>query len=132
MEQNRITIDAHALIWYLHEPSRCFLSARALEAITLAENTGIIYVPSVALLEILRLIEKRKFPLIFSDLLSRINRSAVYKLIPLDGELLKTVPDVNDKLELHDRTIVATAIITDTELVSTDSKIPDVYNRVIW
>jgi len=132
MEQNRITIDAHALIWYFHESSRGFLSAKALKAITLAEKAGIIYVPSVALLEILRLIEKGKFPLLFSDLLSWISKSVAYELIPLDGEILKAVTGISDKLELHDRTIVATAIVMDTELVSMDSEISKFYKRVIW
>jgi len=132
MEQNRITIDTHTLVWYLHQPSRHLLSTRALEVITLAENSGVIYVPSVALLEILWLIEKGKFPLIFSDLLSQISKSASYKLIPLDAELLKVVPDIDNNLELHDRTIAATAVVTDTGLVSTDSVISNVYTRVIW
>jgi len=128
----RITIDAHALIWYFHEDSRGFLSAKALEAITLAEKTGVIYVPSVALLEILRLIEKGKFPLSFDDLLSRISKSAAYELIPLDGKIVKTVIDISHELVLHDRIIVATAIATDTDLVSADIEISKVYDRVIW
>ncbi|MBM3212924.1 type II toxin-antitoxin system VapC family toxin [Candidatus Poribacteria bacterium] len=132
MEQNRITIDAHALIWYFHESSRKFLSDKALETIMLAEKMGIIYVPSVALLEILRLIEKGKFPLLFGDLLSRVNQSAAYELIPLNGEILKAVIGISDKLDIHDRTIVATAIVTNTELISMDSKIPKFYKRVIW
>jgi len=132
MEQNRITIDSHALIWYFHEQSRCFLSDKALEAIMLAEESGVIYVPSMALLEILRLIEKGKFPLLFPDLLSRIYGSAIFNIIPLDGELLKAVINVSEKLELHDRTIVATAVITGTELVSMDISISQFYDRVIW
>jgi len=35
-------------------------------------------------------------------------------------------------MELHDRVIVATAIFTDTFLVSKDIKISKVYDRVIW
>jgi PIN domain nuclease of toxin-antitoxin system len=132
MEQNRITIDAHTLVWHLHEPSRKFLSTEALKAIMLAEDEGIIYVPSVVLLEILRLIEKGKFPLSFNHLLSWIEQSGVYKLIPLDNRLLEFVSDVSDRLELHDRVIVATAIITDTFLVSADIMVSRIYSRVIW
>ncbi len=90
------------------------------------EESGIIYMPSVAMLEILRLIEKGKFPLSYDDLLSHIEQSIAYNLISLDNELLKTVPDVTDRLELHDRVIVATAIFTDTFLVSIDSLIKEI------
>ena len=132
MEQNRITIDAHALVWYLHELSRKFLSKKALKTIMLAENEGFIYVPSVVMLEILRLIEKGKFPLSFSNLLSSIEQSEAYKLIALDNESLKSTYEVDSKLELHDRVIVATAIMTDTELVTKDLLISNAYSRVIW
>jgi len=132
MEQNRITLDAHTLIWYFHTESNIKLSQRALTVIMEAEESGIIYVPSVAMLEILRLIEKGKFPLSYDDLLFHIEQSIAYNLISLDNELLKTVPDVTDRLELHDRVIVATAIFTDTSLVSKDIKISKVYDRVIW
>jgi len=132
MEQNRITLDAHTLIWYFHTESNIKLSQKALTVIMEAEESGIIYVPSVAMLEILRLIEKGKFPLSYDDLLFHIEQSIAYNLISLDNELLKTVPDVTDRLELHDRVIVATAIFTDTFLVSKDIKISKVYDRVIW
>jgi len=132
MEQSRITLDAHTLIWYFHTESNNKLSQRALTVIMEAEESGIIYVPSVAMLEILRLIEKGKFPLSYDDLLFHIEQSIAYNLISLDNELLKTVPDVTDRLELHDRVIVATAIFTDTSLVSKDIKISKVYDRVIW
>lgn len=132
MEQNRITIDAHSLIWYLHELSRKFLSKKALKTIMLAENEGFIYVPSVVMLEIMRLVEKGKFPLSFNDLLSTIEQSEAYELIPLDNELLKSTYAVDPKLELHDRVIVATAIIKDTDLVTKDSAISKAYSRVIW
>ena len=132
MEQNRITIDAHSLVWYLHELSRRFLSKKALKTIMLAENEGFIYVPSVVMLEILRLIEKGKFPLSFSNLLSLIEQSEAYKLIALDNESLKSTYEVDSKLELHDRVIVATAIMTDTELVTKDLAISKAYSRVIW
>ena len=132
MEQSRITLDAHTLVWYFHTESNIKLSQRALTVIMEVEESGIIYVPSVVMLEILRLIEKGKFPLSYDDLLSYIEQSVAYNLISLDNELLKTVPDVTDRLELHDRVIVATAIFTDTFLVSKDIKISKVYDRVIW
>jgi len=58
MEQGkRITIDAHTLIWYVHKDSNVRLSKPALDAIHMAESYGTIYVPIVALLEILWMIE---------------------------------------------------------------------------
>lgn len=38
MEYDRITVDAHSLIWYVHEPSNVKLTQKALEIIDNAEN----------------------------------------------------------------------------------------------
>ena len=133
MGSSRITIDSHALIWYIDELLNDKLSDKALEAIIQAEKNGIIYVPMISLLEILRLYEKGKLSLSFEDILSRIEGSENYEVVPFDMELLKISVFVKD-LELHDRLIVATAVMTNTDIISMDRSIraKSFGTSVIW
>jgi PIN domain nuclease of toxin-antitoxin system len=133
MGNTRITIDSHALIWYVDKESKAKLSPLAIEIIREAEKDGIIYVPTIALLEIYRLIEKGKFSLSFDNLLFDIEQSSNYQIIPFDITLLKVVISVKG-LELHDKLIFATAMMTNSILVSKDRaiKAKGINVKVIW
>lgn len=132
MEQGkRITIDAHSLIWYVHKDSNVKLSKKAFDAIYEAERHGTIYVPIVALMEILWLIEKGKYPISFESLKDALKRDIAFEIMPLTYELMELSEGLKG-VELHDRVIVATAIMTDTDLVTKDLVISKAYNRVIW
>jgi len=127
----RITLDEHTLIWYIHKPSQNNLSAKALETIRKATVDGVIYVPTITLLEIIRLIEKKKYPISFSDFITGIKRHRAFEIVSLTSEIV----EISEKLhhcDIHDRVIIATAIHTDTELVSSDEEITRIYDRVIW
>jgi len=127
----RITIDAHSLIWYVHKDSNVKLSKKAFDAIYEAERHGTIYVPIVALMEILWLIEKGKYPISFESLKDALKRDIAFEIMPLTYELMELSEGLKG-VELHDRVIVATAIMTDTDLVTKDLVISKAYNRVIW
>jgi PIN domain nuclease of toxin-antitoxin system len=132
MEQSkRITVDAHTLIWYAHKGSNVMLSDTALKAINEAEGYGTIYVPIIALLEVLWIIEKGKYPISFKSLKDTLKRNIAFEIVPLTYTLMEISEELKN-MELHDRVIVATAIMTDTELVTKDTIISRVYNRVIW
>jgi PIN domain nuclease of toxin-antitoxin system len=131
MEQNRITLDAHTLVWTVDSALNYRLSEKAKQAITQAERNGIIYIPIIALLEVFRLIEKGKCSLSFEDLLKGLEQSENHQIIPFDTELLKVTMTM-PKLELHDRLIVATAIMTDSILVSKDREIERSGIKILW
>lgn len=127
----RITLDAHALIWYIYEQSNSMLTKKALDIINKAMDNGIIYVPTIILLEILRLIEKKKYPISFNKLMNTLKRNDAFEIVPLTIEIV----ELSEKLthwDIHDRVIIATAIYTDTDLVSADEDVTKIYNRVIW
>jgi PIN domain nuclease of toxin-antitoxin system len=127
----RITLDAHALIWYIYEQSNSMLTKKALDTINEAMDNGIIYVPTIILLEILRLIEKKKYPISFNKLMDTLKRNDAFEIVPLTTEIV----ELSEKLQhwdIHDRVIIATAIYTDTDLVSADEDVTKIYNRVIW
>lgn len=132
MEQSkRITIDAHSLIWYVHKDSNVKLSEKAFNAICEAEKYGTVYVPIVALLEILWLIEKGRYPVSFKSLKDVLKCNIAFEIVPLSYEIVEIAEQFN-LIELHDRVIIATAIKTDTPLVAKDLIISKNYNRVIW
>jgi len=132
MEQSkRITVDAHSLLWYLHEDSNVKLSKIAFDTIHEAVDFGTIYVPIVALLEILWLIEKRKYNILFESLKDILKRNVAFEVVPLTYDLMELSEGLKG-VELHDRVIVATAIMTDTDLVTKDLAISKVYDRVTW
>jgi PIN domain nuclease of toxin-antitoxin system len=122
MGQNRITIDTHALIWYMHEDSNVNISEEAFRTIKATENNGIIYVPTIVLLEIFRVIKKGKYPILFDVLLSKIEDSRNFHIVPFDLDILKLTVKHQD-FELHDSIIFATAVITGTPLVTKDRQI---------
>ena len=137
MEQVRLTLDAHTLIWYLDEMLNYKLSKPAMQAIAKAEENGIIYIPIIAILEVLRLIEKGKFSLSFSELMSTLEKSRLYRIIPLDTRLLSYMT-ITQGLDLHDRLIAATAIFTNSILISKDRiigqaiKDKGIHLEVLW
>ncbi len=131
MEQNRITIDTHALIWSVDEALNHKLSPLAKQTIIEAEKGGVIYVPTIVLLEVLRLVEKGRFPLLFDDLLVALERSDHHRIIPFDTTVLRVAMTAKG-LELHDRLIVATTILTDSVLVSKDRAIRASGITVVW
>jgi len=131
MEQTKITLDAHTIVWAIDDMLNHKLSSRAKQAIMDAEKNGTIYIPTIALLEVLRLIEKGRLSLSFDKLLLGIEKSKHHKIVPFDISLLKVAIPIKD-LELHDRLIVATAIMTNSMLVSKDRAILSSGVNVLW
>jgi PIN domain nuclease of toxin-antitoxin system len=127
----RITLDTHTLLWFFHKESNGKLSSKALTTIKEAEVNGIIYVPTVVLMEVMRIIEKRKYPVSFDEILQYIEESEAYKIVPLTTKIIKIIKNFKSR-DLHDRVIIATTLITDSILVSKDKEIRATGLNVIW
>ena len=126
-----ITLDTHALIWYVDKGLNGKLSKKALKTIKEAEGAYIIFIPIIVLMETLYLIEKERVNLSFDKLLLTLEESSNYKIIPFDTRLL-TIAETIKGLEVHDRLILATAALTESLLVSNDREIHKKGARVIW
>lgn len=131
MEQTRITIDTHTLIWSLDKELNHKLSDSAKQIILKAETDGIIFIPIIVLLEMLRLIEKGKCKLPFDRIVDGLKNSDNHQIIPFDIELIDIIKTIQG-LELHDRLIVATAIYTNSVIVSKDQEIQKTGLNVVW
>ena len=126
-----ITIDTHPLIWYVDRSLNHKLSKNALSAIDDATANGIVYIPSIIMIELMHLIEKGKINLDFEKVLADIESSENYRIVALDTELIKQTKAVQG-LETHDRIICATALLTNSSLVTKDREIRDYEVKVIW
>lgn len=131
MAAKDITLDTHALIWYVDKPLKGKLSPIALEAIREAERDGVIYIPAIVLMEVLDLVEKKRSSISFSRLILGIEESASYRIVAIDGTVLKATIPLKG-LDIHDRLILATAMLTDSALVSKDREIHAIGVNVVW
>ena len=126
-----ITLDTHSLIWYVDKGLNIKLSQKALHTIKEAENTAIIYIPIIVLMELLHLVEKGKANLSFSRLLLTLEESSNYQIIPFDTRLLKIAQTLKG-LEVHDRIILATATLTNSPIVTKDKDMIGKGILTIW
>jgi len=131
MGRSAITLDTHSLIWYVDELSKKRLSPTALQAIREAEKNATIYVPAIALMEILDLVDRGRISLSFDSMLSFIEEGENYQIVPFDTDLLKVAIPLKG-LEMHDRLILATAILTNSVLVSKDRDISAKDVEIVW
>lgn len=126
-----ITLDTHAFIWYLDKSLNNKLSPKALKTIKEAEDSYTVYLPIIVLMEVLYLIEKGRVNLSFHKLLLNLEESVNYEIVPFDTRLLKIAETIKG-LEVHDRLILATAILTGSPLITNDKEIHAKGVKVIW
>ena len=131
MQNNRITIDAHALIWYVDKLLNNRLSLRAIKAIGKAESEGHIFIPAIILLEIKHLVERGRIDTKFEDIISFIEKGSNFTVIPIDLKILR-IAFTLEELEIHDRLVVATAINTNSILIAKDREIQQSGINVLW
>jgi len=123
----KVIVDTHALFWALAEDTKS-LTPAALQIINDSES---LIIPTIVLLELLGLLEKKQKMSYFDKFIKNIPNSK-YVIVPLDIAVLKETRLLKDKLELHDRVIVATAKLLKLSLITKDEQITDVYKKVIW
>ena len=126
-----VTLDTHALIWYMIDKLNNKLSQRVQNVIKEAEVNGTIYISVIVLMEVLHLVERGKIDLSFDKLITDIERSVNYKIVTFDTKLLKIAKTLKG-LEAHDRLILATAILTDSYLVSKDKVLREKWENTVW
>jgi PIN domain nuclease of toxin-antitoxin system len=104
-----IVTDTHPWIWFLAASPR--LSADAKTA--LSDPSHVIVVPSIVMLEIRYLYNRRRISISFEEALQRVETAANVLLHPLDIFVVTLAPD---ELEIHDAIIVGTALYLSDEL----------------
>jgi PIN domain nuclease of toxin-antitoxin system len=111
----KITIDTHALIWYLDKDLIYRLSNKALQTIRKATENGLVFIPTIVLIEIADLVDRNRVNLPYESFINAVKESENYQIFPFDEDLLELAVGIKG-FEIHDRLIVATAMMTDSVL----------------
>ena len=123
--------DTHALVWFLADDAR--LSAHARTIFAFAESGDItIVIPAVVFLECLDVFEKKKVKYDFQGLILKVAESRNFIIAELNWNLILEVERTKGFKDLHDRVIVATALLFDAPLLSRDRIIRGVYEKTVW
>ncbi len=121
-----LVADTHAVLWYVLDAPELSVAAR--ERMEQAAQQGDpIFVPSISLVEIVYLVDKRRLP---EALLDRIidairDEEDVLALAPLDLRVVEALPSISREQvpDMPDRIIAATAIALGLPLISRDRRI---------
>lgn len=122
--------DTHPLVWLLTDSPR--LSRRARAILNSADNGDInVYIPVIVLGELLSTASRGKLEWehLFEVLL-RIEGGQGFRSVDVDmstfSEMMRVEmlpPDVHPNLELHDLSILATALLLDASIITKDRKL---------
>ena len=104
-----IVTDTHPWIWFLAASPRLSADAKA----TLSDPSNVIVVPSIVMLEIRYLYNRRRISISFEEALQRVETAVNVLLHPLDISVVTLAPN---ELEIHDAIIVGTALYLSDEL----------------
>jgi PIN domain nuclease of toxin-antitoxin system len=130
-----VVVDTHSIVWYLAADPR--LSATAADALDSATAAGeFIHVPSICLVELTYLVEKRRLPEVARKrLIQALDDPATPCLLaPLDRLVADALESVSrsEIPDLPDRIVAATAAALHVPLISRDGKIRASQIQTIW
>lgn len=106
-------VDTHTLLWYLVNDARLGKLAGQI----LDTKDSRLLLPAIALAEALFLLERRPglYPLSAYDVLQRVASDVRFFVVALDFELVTETAKHMVVPEMHDRQIVATALLAQTD-----------------
>jgi PIN domain nuclease of toxin-antitoxin system len=114
--------DTHALLWYLGGAAHLSADARA-EFDGAGRRGNQIIVPAIVVAETLMLVEKGRIALDASQILARLQAHAGFVLTPLVPETVFVIKNLTALPDIHDRLIVAEAIVRQATLITRDAAI---------
>lgn len=130
MNLPKYCFDTHPLVWYLKKQK--ILSSRAEKSIReVFQGKAVGVLSTMVILETYYV--KLKDPYFdFSKFLRIINRPNI-KIISFDEKVLEQSYILPSEIDIHDRIIVATSIVTDSQLVSKDKTLRSLFpEEIIW
>jgi PIN domain nuclease of toxin-antitoxin system len=100
-------VDTHALLWFLADSPRLGAAANAV----LSDPASEWVVPAIVLAEACWTLDRGKVPLSVAQLLQAVQRDPRIRIHPLDEAVVRRSLDLKEVTEMHDRQIVATALV---------------------
>lgn len=122
-----LVLDTHTLFWYLSGDEQ--LSVPAKNAV---ETAGKVFVPTIVLLELLYLLQKKKKGKSFLKILNELKEDERIVFLSLDVAMVEIVAQLPMGLEMHDRIIIASAQVLGVPIVTRDNVIKKYFIRTIW
>lgn len=104
-----IVTDTHPWVWFLTANPRLSLKAKDV----LSDSSNLIIIPSIVMLEIKYLYNRKRISLTFEEALQQVEIGKNILLHPLDISVVTLAPL---KLDIHDAIIVGTTISLSYEL----------------
>lgn len=100
-------IDTHTFLWYLAGNAQLGSAAKAI----LQDATSELFIPATTLAEACWIVERGRLALTVSDVLTAIDGDPRITFVPLDRSVIERSNGLMAISEMHDRQIVATALI---------------------
>ncbi len=113
----RVSLDTHALYWFLEDSDKLSPLAKQL-----LETRPTLIISVIVLFELLYM-EKKSGGLISLAKIFRRFKSYKHEIVPVDEKVFDKARIIKEDLDLHDRIIVATALLTKTYLITKDEQI---------
>ena len=127
---SKYCIDTHALVWYVTGQKTLSNAAKtAIDAVFTRKAEG--YLSAIIFLELLHLSFKQK-QFTFPKLLQELRRPNIF-IVSVDQDILKVCYTLSHTLDIHDRIIAATTLVTKSKLITKDPLITkSLKTSVIW
>jgi len=130
MKQAKYCLDTHPLIWYFTgQKTLAAKSKKIIDSLFLGKNLGLISV--IVLLEAYHLgLRHKKFS--FCHFQEKIE-SGKFLIVPLDETILEACYRLPKYLDIHDRVIAATSLMSDSYLITKDPLLQKVHQlKTVW
>lgn len=130
MKSDKYSLDTHTIVWYLLKDKKLSKVAQdSVRHIFEGQVTGIISIMVILELYYVSLKDK-KFN--FSKTMKLI-KDANIKIINFDIRVLSKTLELPKGFDIHDRIIVATSILTNSQLITKDGVLRNLFpNETIW
>ena len=130
MKSDKYSLDTHAIVWYLLKDKK--LSKVAEDSVRrVFKNQAIGIISTMVVLELYYVsLKDKRFD--FSKTIKLIKVAGI-KIINFDMRVLAKTIELPRGIDIHDRIIVATAILTNSQLVTRDGVLRNLFpNETIW
>jgi PIN domain nuclease of toxin-antitoxin system len=100
-------VDTHALLWFLRNDARLGIKADLI----LQDPSSDLILPAIVLAETAWLIERKRVAFKWNDFLNVLDGDGRFSIYPLDRAVIERSYSLYQVGEMHDRQIVATALV---------------------
>ena len=108
----KYVVDTHALVWFLEGNSRLGTNAKTI----FADSSSQLILPAIALAEAVWIVERARTSIpSVTDLVNAIDADPRITIYPVDKAVIEQSISLTSITEMHDRLIVATAIVLKNE-----------------